>query len=290
MKRFRRPMLLAVYLGLFAVVLSFYPGYRAAAQTTPSIPVKAANTTKATAAATTATISVPVTVVNTPLPVTGNVNASVNGTVNANITNASVPVKSTVNANITNAAVPVSGTVNANITNTPSVNVSSLPAVQLAAGTTVGVTGGTFSLANTSATPIFTRDVNSPTNQPFAASICITNFGPSCPGTADPTQFVVPVTGANSNPVLMGVIEYYSSYCVGVTQPSDSAFLDLSARTAGKDNSFYISPVLSSGVYYSNQQTRIYVDPGTPVHPEISREAGSNATCYVTISGYLVTQ
>lgn len=170
-------MPLAVYLGLFAVVLSFYSSRPAAAQAVPSVPVKATNTPLPN------TLSVPVTVVNTPLPVTGNVNAA------------------------------VTGTVNANITNTPSVSVLSLPVVQLAAGTTVGVTGGTFSLTNTSATPIFTRDVNNPTNQPFAASLCVTSGGPgTCAAHQD---FRVPATiGANSAPVLELVIEYYSASCV----------------------------------------------------------------------------
>ena len=275
MKHFGRFAHLVAYLGLFAIVLSLYPNYPAAAQTAPGIPVKAAATTKTTAAAATDTISVPVKVVNTPLPVTGNVNASVNGTVNANITNASVPVN---------------GTVNANITNTPSVNVSSLPAVQLAAGTTVGVTGGTFSLANTSATPIFTRDVNSPTNQPFAASLCIQNNGPgtSCPAdTVD--HFRVPATtGTNSAPVLEAVIEYYSTSCTGLTLPPNGQALDLPVFTNEYLHRYYIGLVPSAGSsYYSNQETRIYADTNSNVSLELQAEAGE---CIVTISGFLVTQ
>jgi hypothetical protein len=275
MQRFNKLTPLAVSLGFFAVVLSLYPSYPAAAQTAPSIPVKAANTTKATAAAANNTISVPVTVVNTPLPVTGNVNASVNGTVNANITNASVPV---------------SGTVNANITNTPSVNVSSLPAVQLAAGTTVGVTGG---LANTSATPIFTRDVNSPSSEPFVASLCVGTGPGTCP-TGSRFDYGVPATvGLNSTPVLLAVIEYYSASCVGVTPPSNSWFLDLNVRTAGSSNRHYVGLVLSSGsIYYSNQLTRLYADASSDIVAEFPWFEGGVATgsCNVTLSGYLVTQ
>lgn len=49
--------------------------------------------------------------------VTGDVTATIDGPVNANITNASIPVTGTVNANVTNAVIPVNGTVNANIQN-----------------------------------------------------------------------------------------------------------------------------------------------------------------------------
>lgn len=47
-------------------------------------------------AAAPATPAIPVAVTNTPLPVSGNVNAAVSGTVNTNITNANVPVSGTV--------------------------------------------------------------------------------------------------------------------------------------------------------------------------------------------------
>ena len=70
MKNLSRPMFLTLGLGLFALVLSFHPSNHAAA----------------------APVGPSVTVLNTPLPVTGSVNAAVSGTVNANITNASLPV------------------------------------------------------------------------------------------------------------------------------------------------------------------------------------------------------
>lgn len=49
--------------------------------------------------------------------VTGDVTATIDGPVNANITNASIPVTGDVEATITNASIPVTGDVNANITN-----------------------------------------------------------------------------------------------------------------------------------------------------------------------------
>jgi len=235
MKHFARLMLLTLGLGVVAVVVSSFPRHTAAAASDPP--------------------SLPVRVTNTPLPVTGSVNAA------------------------------VTGTVNANITNTPSVNVSSLPAVQLAAGTTVGVTGGTFSLTNTSATPIFTRDVDNPAGQSFALSLCFaTGFG-GCNGV--PGQFTVPtVVGATSAPVRRLVIEYYSAQCV-----QGASGLTLAVYTAGSANSYYIGPWLldSTNLYYSNQQTRIYADPGTIVYLNANGAPGGSV-CNVTVSGYLVHQ
>jgi hypothetical protein len=243
MKHFAKLMLLTLGIGVVAVVVSSFPRHTAAAASDPSLPVK---------------------VTNTPLPVTGSVNAA------------------------------VTGTVNANITNTPSVNVSSLPAVQLAAGTTVGVTGGTFSLANTSATPIFTRGVDNPANQPFAQTLCFSSASGGC--NAAPGSFTVPtVIGATSAPVQRLVIEYYSAQCQ-FSNAADGG-LNLEVITAGSDNFYYIGPLsLDTSVpgvsqpnpYKYNQQARIYADPGTNVYLNTGSGVGPGSiTCAVTVSGYL---
>ncbi len=247
MERFGRIILLTLGLGLFAIALSFFPRRPVvAAPPTPTIPVN---------------------VTNTPLPVTGNVNAS--------ITNASVPVS------VQNAALNV----NAAITNTPNVNVANLPTVQLAAGTTVGVTGGTFSLSNTPTTPIFTRDVDNPAQQPFVGTLCAGTQ--NCSSMA----FSVPLSiAATSTPVVRLVIEYYSIECFGVTAP-DVPTLYFNIFTGGTEYIYYPGPLVlsSDGNYYSNQQTRIYADPGSSVQLGFFNPGGSNA-CNVTVSGYLVHQ
>jgi hypothetical protein len=84
MKNLLKPLLVAVGLGIFALVMAL----------TNSKPVVAQ------------TSSVPVRVTNTPLPV--------QGTVNANVTNSSLPVTGTVTANINSLP-----NVNATITNSP---------------------------------------------------------------------------------------------------------------------------------------------------------------------------
>ena len=243
MKHFAKLMLLTLGIGVVAVVVSSFPRHTAAAATDPSLPVK---------------------VTNTPLPVTGSVNAA------------------------------VTGTVNANVTNTPSVNVSSLPAVQLAAGTTVGVTGGTVSLTNTATTPIFTRGVDNPANQPFAQTLCFSSASGGC--NAAPGSFTVPtVTGTPSAAVQRLVIEYYSAQCQ-FANAADGG-LNLEVITAGSDNFYYIGPLsLDTSVpgvsqpnpYKYNQQARIYADPGTNVYLNTGSGVGPGSiTCTVTVSGYL---
>lgn len=95
--------------------------------------------------------------------VTGDVTATVDGPVNANITNASIPVTGTVNANVTNAVIPVNGTVNANIQNasipvTGNVNVTSgtvnatIQNASIPITGNVGITSGTVNAVVNNAT------------------------------------------------------------------------------------------------------------------------------------------
>ena len=99
--------------------------------------------------------SAPVTVVNTPLPVSLVGTGSIAGTVNA----------------------AQSGAWN--------VGVTTLPAVQLAAGTTVGITGG---LSNTAAAPIFVRDVDEPGRNAYFAAVCQSTETP-CGGVTVPAGY-----------------------------------------------------------------------------------------------------
>jgi hypothetical protein len=86
-----------------------------------------------------------------PVPVTGSVNVS--GTANVNVTN----------------------TPNVSVTNTPNVNVTGLPAVQLAPGTTVGISGQPVAVTVTgppgSSLPV--HDVDNPARGPFQDSFSL---------------------------------------------------------------------------------------------------------------------
>ncbi len=141
MVRFGRIILLTLGLGLTAVALSFFPRHPVAAAPDPP--------------------AIPVNVENTP-------------TVNAHITNASVPVTGSVNAAVTGAV---------SITGTPMVEVTSLPPITTAGSVTVSNTP-------TSAIPV----VQAPIGSNIYASTCSANT------TAD--YAVCSLTTISSNMVL----------------------------------------------------------------------------------------
>lgn len=133
----------------------------------------------------------------------------------------SLPSQPTVKADETRRTVPVAveNTPTVNVRTLPaitgslsiagqpvSVNVNTLPAVQLAPGTTVGVTGGNFSFSNTASTPIFTRDKDNPALAPFQATLCASPTINPC-GNID---FAVPVGKTL-------VIEFVSTACFSAT-------------------------------------------------------------------------
>jgi hypothetical protein len=141
---------------------------------------------------------------------------------------------------------------------------------------------------NTTAQPVPTRDVDNPAYEPFVGRLCA-GVVVNCGGLG--TSFVVPTTDANSIPVRRLVIEYYSTECMGVT-PSEIPRNALLVLTGGQQNAFYIGPLQQSSnatdsFYYSNQQTRIYAEPGSNVLFDFFNDGGS-PTCNVTVTGYLV--
>ncbi len=188
--------------------------------------------------------SAPVTVVNTPLPVTLEGTGSISGNVNAT----------------------QSGTWN--------VGVTSLPAVQLAAGTTVGISGGTLA-------------ADDPAKQAFALNLCASS-GETC---GPPSAATVPV-GTRY------VIETVSGQCD--LQPTSGVTtlegLLLIAQLNGEDHFYFFRDRLivennNLGDNFS-QETRIYTDGGVPngVRIALGNLLGgtANASCLVTLSGHLV--
>ena len=170
--------------------------------------------------------SAPVTVINTPLPV------SLSGTGT------------------------ISGVVTAQQAGAWNVGVTSLPAVQLASGTTVGITG---SVANTD-----------PRNA-FAAELCV-DAGAGC---GEPVT--IPV-----NKRL--VIEQVSGSC-GYSDDEDYENWKITAHLNGGTHPHYFkSPVVSTFHF----ATRIYADaPALTVTPILSGFHDDNE-CHMTLSGYLV--
>ena len=195
--------------------------------------------------------SAPVTVVNTPLPV------SLTGTGN------------------------ISGNVNAAQSGAWNVGVTNLPAVQLAPGTTVGISGG---FSNTATSPFFVRDVDERAKNAYVLGLCATSKFQTCPGVT------VPV-GARY------VIEQVSGEC-NVGSDSSIGGFKLTAHLNGADNVYFFHDKISAGSGDTTigpffQESRIYADGG--VENGISAKvfdaggSGPGSACSITLSGYLVS-
>jgi hypothetical protein len=172
--------------------------------------------------------SAPVLVTNTPLPVT------VQGTAS------------------------VSGTVNATQTGTWNVGVTSLPAIQLAEGATVG-------LHSSFAMPIYTSDVD--TRSAYALSFC------SEPSLGCPDRSDLPAGR-------MFVIEQVSGSC-----QQTPATVHLSARLNGSYYQYFFRD--SAGAFTA--AAKIYADSIGPNAVIVSASPAGLPGCQVTVSGYLVT-
>lgn len=188
---------------------------------------------------------------------------------------------------VTNAAanpVPVTGSVNAAVTGNVNATIVGTPSVNISFPSSIGVTGGPVNVANTPTTPIFNRDVDNPASQPFVGFLCAGTAGECGRASA---SFAVPTT-VGGRTVQRFVIEYYSAECEGVTG-STAPINDLLVFSGGQQNNYFIGPLLpASGFFYSNQQTRIYADPGVSVGLESANLVGG--ACQVTVTGYLVLQ
>ena len=191
--------------------------------------------------------SAPVTVVNTPLPV------SLTGTGN------------------------ISGNVNAAQSGAWNVGVTSLPAVQLAPGTTVGISGST--------SPIFARDVDEPARSAFVLGLCATSKFQTCDGVTVPlgTRYV---------------IEQVSGTCEVGSESSIGGF-KLTAPLNGVSNDYFFHDTISAGgggattlgMFF--QEARIYTDGGVAngISARVVDAGGSGpgGVCSITLSGHLVS-
>lgn len=168
-----------------------------------------------------------------------------------------------------------------------SVNVNTLPAVQLAPGTTVGVTGGSFSFSNTAGTPIFTRDKDNPALAPLQTTLCVYVTSRISPCGVTSSVFPVPV-GTTF------VIEFVSTACFSTATGWAEGALSLGTTVGGAFAQHRLPPGQQDifGTIVANQQTRIYADAGTVIDLSASAQSTAqpgSAWCTVVLSGYLVT-
>jgi hypothetical protein len=191
--------------------------------------------------------SAPVTVVNTPLPV------ALQGTGT------------------------ITGQVSAAQSGLWSVGVTSLPAVQLAPGTTVSLGGGTVAL-------------DDPAKEAYAVTLCASNLGDCGPA---PSAVTLPV-GKRF------VIEYTSGTCY-VRNTGIHGWI-LTARLNGQDFGYHISDKISahddeSTVGLFSNTVQIYADGGVPNGLSASldlagftedHDLGPSDSCDITLSGRLI--
>ena len=159
----------------------------------------------------------------------------------------------------------IAGTVNALQSGPWTVAVSSLPAVQLASGTT-------FNLNSAPDAPVYTDDLS--VRQAFAASLC---EGEGC--TND--TVLVPV-GKRL------VIEYVSGTCRD--NGGNPATFFISASLNGQTHNYFTSGV--QGLVGSGDTNRIMIGAVTRIYADtsvsIARFAASTDQCLVTLSGHLM--
>lgn len=183
-------------------------------------------------------------------------------------------------ATLTGATVPVSGTVNANVTFPSSIAVENAS------------TGSELPVP----IPLIQRDVDNPASQPFAADLCI-GVTVNCGQAGPETSFTVPAsTSGSQSTVRRLVIEYYSTDCEQVAAETTITSI-LYAYAGGRQNAYFIGPMVADplwpGHYRSNQQARIYADPGSTLEwnlASIPGPLGGTPTCFMTLSGYLVLE
>jgi hypothetical protein len=195
----------------------------------------------------------PVTVVNTPLPITGNVNA--------NVTNASLPV-SVLNT-------PLSTTV----TNTPSVTITGTPAVAIAGTPTVQLTGDPAAGAAIQ-----------------AQSTCPSPCSPT--PFADVTLFTVPAGKRLVIEHISGFVQLPSGAqaIYSIKTAVDASYLGgVQFSEAHLDH--LLGPVTQAGSVFSvSNSLRLYADAGTAVVFHVAVETAGGSVTYVlaSLSGYLV--
>jgi hypothetical protein len=175
---------------------------------------------------------------------------------------------------VTNTPLPVSLSGTGNAAGT--VNIASLPAVQLAAGTTVGISSG---IGNTETTPLFISDVENSARQALAVDIeGDTSSGGDC---TLPGFCYSPGVGKRF------VIEQVSGLCGTNPDQLDDVGFTLRVFSNGDFHSYYFSG--PSHVYSRfTTLTRIYADGDSSEAVSMS-EAAAGSVCSATLSGHLIT-
>jgi hypothetical protein len=204
------------------------------------------------------------------------------------------PPPPSVPVTVVNTPLQVTGTVNANI-GIPTVNVNSLPGVQLTGTSSVNVTNPSLTIGNPASNPVLVSDVADSVNQEYFNNLCQTNDPTNAYCAQNSVLPVVPSFTADSHPVKQLVIDFVSGNCIAT--PGDD-IMDVSVNTPGvSGESYFVVPVKifsnASGSSWSfAQMTKIFAYPGSQIAlvSHSNQLNGSYENCGATINGHLVTQ
>ena len=214
--------------------------------------------------------SLPVKVVNTPLPVSGNL--AVTGTVG---------ISGTPNVNVGTPTVNLANGSTVGLTAGTTVGIASGSTVGLAAGTTVGISNGTgVSINNTTANPVITQDVDSPGRNPYYQTVsCYSASSNQC--TA---QF--PAVPANMRLVVQYInssVDTPTALQTGEFDVGGTIFMPILFTQQGNDSQ-------GNKIYIASQPMLYYFEAGqAPYFVMNAQTAGFEfMSGQVTLTGYLV--
>lgn len=207
------------------------------------------------------------------------------------------------NVNVVNTPLPISGAVNATIAGTPTVNVASAPPVSVNFPSTENVSGSSVVVDNVEGRdannnpapqPLATRDTGDAAYEPATFVVCYAAPSNTCP--AEQTSVSVPSKTTDFNRITRLVIESISGFCVSVG--GSATFLGLFTNASGTsnepasfivENDFLLDPPDQFGAQSFSQVTRIYADPGSHLGmtPRYGSVSGS-ITCTAAVNGHFV--
>jgi hypothetical protein len=200
-------------------------------------------------------------------------------------TTASIPVA------VTNTPLPVTGTV----------NVGTLPAVQLAGtpAVTATLSNSSFTVANSVGNPVPVYDVNEAGDNPYFAFGCNSPSGAGgCP--VSNSSILLPTVNNSNQPIKQVVLDFVSGSCFTIPGGEISdVHLNVNNPSAGQNSAVFVPINTHSNaaqIFYAySQQTRIYAQPGATLAIGFSYDTLSGPTpppaeCSMYFNGHFVMQ
>lgn len=141
--------------------------------------------------------------------------------------------------------------------------------------------------------PRLVRDVDNPANEPFQSFICFSEGSTFTQCPASDTTFTIPSTAPSGAAAKRFVFEHLSGTCssgagIAITMVQFLIPVGGIAHVLVPVN-VTANPAVGNDYAFS-QQVRLYASPGQSVQMGIARAGGPNDSCFISFSGYFVTQ